>query len=110
MNFQSGVEFVQSLLIKRLSFGYEKEVRIIFSKPSTNEIDLNTITNPWDNSDLFFVNIDPNTLFEEIEIDPWLRKEDYDKLKQEIVDLGYTGHITKSSLYDKPFFITKIKT
>lgn len=109
MNFQSGVEFAQSLLIKRLSFSYEEEVRIIFSKPSTDEIDLNTVTNPWDNSDLFFVNIDPNALFEEIEIDPWLTKEDYDKLKQEIVNLGYTGHITRSSLYDKPFFITKIK-
>lgn len=109
MNFQSGVEFVQTLLIKRLSFAYEEEVRIIFSKPSTNEIDLSKIYNPWDNSDLFFANIDPNSLFEEIEIDPWLTKEEFEMLKQEIIDLGFTGHITRSSLYDKPFFVTKIK-
>lgn len=109
MNFQSGVEFAQTLLIKRLSFAYEEEVRIIFCKPSTNEIDLSKIRNPWNNSDLFFVNIDPNSLFEEIEIDPWLTKEEFEKLKQEIIDLGFTGHITHSSLYNKPFFVTKIK-
>lgn len=109
MNFQSGVEFAQTLLIKRLAFAYEEEVRIIFSKPSTDEIDLATVRNPWDNSDLFFVQIDPNTLFDEIEIDPWLSIDEFEKLKQEIISLGFTGRITRSSLYDKPFFIAKIK-
>lgn len=109
MNFQSGVEFVQTLLIKRLSFAYEEEVRIIFGKPSVGSVNLTTIKNPWDDSDLFFVNIDPNTLFEEIEIDPWLPNSEYENLKQEIKDIGFIGHITRSSLYDKPFFVTKIK-
>lgn len=109
MHFQSGVEFAQTLLIKRKSFAYEEEVRIIFSKPSTNEIELTTVKNPWDDTDRFFVNIDINTLFEEIEIDPWLPKAEYDKLKQDIIDLGFTGTITRSSLYNKPFFVTKIK-
>lgn len=109
MNFQSGVEFAQTLLIKRKSFSYEEEVRIIFSKPSTNEIDLTTVKNPWDDTDRFFVNVDVNTLFEEIEIDPWLPQDKYDKLKQDIIALGFTGTITRSSLYDKPFFVTKIK-
>jgi hypothetical protein len=109
MHFQSGVEFAQTLLIKRLSFSYEEEVRIIFSKPSTDEIDLSKVKNTWDYTDYFFVNIDPNTLFEEIEIDPWLPKADYEALKQQIIAAGYTGHITRSSLYDKPFFVTKIK-
>lgn len=109
MNFQSGVEFAQTLLIKRHSFAYEEEVRIIFSKPSTNEIDLNTIKNPWDESDLFFINIDPNKLFDEIEIDPWLPTNEYENLKQELIKMGFTGNITRSSLYDKPFFVTKIR-
>jgi hypothetical protein len=109
MDFQSGVEFAQTLLIKRLSFAYEEEVRIIFSKPSTNEIDLTQVKNPWDDSDLFFVNIDPNILFEEIEIDPWLPTADYENLQNELRAMGYTGHITRSSLYDKPFFVTKIR-
>lgn len=109
MNFQHGVEFAQSLLIKRNSFAYEEEVRLIFSKPATNEIDMATLINPWDDTDRFFVKIDPNLLFDEIEIDPWLPKADYDLLKQDIVALGYTGNITRSSLYDRPFFVTKIK-
>jgi hypothetical protein len=99
INFQSGVEFAQTLLIKRLSFSYEEEVRIIYSKSSQDKHD----------SDLYFVDIDPNTLFEEIEIDPWLTKTEFEKLKQELIDLGYKGNITRSSLYDRPFFVTKIK-
>lgn len=110
MNFQSGVEFAESLLIKRLAFAYEEELRIIFSKPTNSDIDLSKIKNPWDDSDLFFVNIDPNLLFEEIEIDPWLTPKEFEDLKQEIIDLGFTGNITQSSLYNKPFFTAKLKS
>lgn len=110
LSFQSNVEIVQSLLIKRLSFSYEEEVRLIFSRPSTNEIDLGSVRNPWDDSDRFFVNIDPDTLFDEIEIDPWITQAQYRSLESDIRALGFSGQVTRSSLYDKPFFITKIKS
>lgn len=98
----------QTLLIKRLAFSYEEEVWIIFGKPSTSEIDLKTIRNPWDDSDFFYVNIDPNVLFDEIEVDPWLKNNEFSVLKDELIALGYTGKITRSGLYDRPFFVAKI--
>lgn len=110
MNFQSGVEFAESLLIKRLAFAYEEEIRIIFSKPTSSEIELTKIKNPWNESDLFFVEINPNELFDEIEIDPWLTPREFIKLKEKILSLGFNGKITQSSLYNKPFFTTKIKS
>ncbi len=109
MGFQSGVEIIQTLLIKRLSFAYEEEVRILFSRPSTNEININTVKNPWDDSDYFFVNIDPNNLFDEVEIDPWLPKSEFERLKTEFIALGFTGKIIQSGLYNRPFFVARIK-
>lgn len=109
LNFNGGVEFVQTLLIKRLPFSYEEEVRIVFNKPSTDEIDLRDVQNPWDDSDSFNVTIDPNLLFNEVEVDPWITKQEYENLKKEIRNLGYKGNITRSSLYDRPFFISNIR-
>jgi hypothetical protein len=110
MNFQSGVEFAESLLIKRLAFSYEEELRIIFSKPNNSDLDITKITNRWDESDLFFIKIDPNILFEEIELDPWISPNDAKELEQKIRSLGFTGKILQSSLYNKPFFTAKIKS
>lgn len=108
--FDDGIKFVQTLLKKRLSFAYEEEVRVIFNKPNNiRKIDLLKNNKTGVNLDLFFVDIDPNTLFTEIEFDPWLSLEDSDLLKKEIINLGYTGLIKHSTLYDKPFFVAKIK-
>ncbi len=107
-HFQNGIELAYTLLLKRSSFAYEDEVRLIFHKPSTDEIDINEIKNPWDNSDLFKFQIDINELFEEIVFDPWIQPTEYDTKKQEIIELGYTGPINRSSLYDRPFFVARI--
>jgi len=109
LHFNSGVEFVQSLLIKRTSFDYEREVRIIFNKPVSDEIDLTTIHNPWDDTNHFLVQFDPNILIEEIEIDPWLSQPEFERLRDEFINLGYHGRITQSTLYNRPFFVARIR-
>lgn len=107
-NFQNGIGLAYTLLLKRTSFAYENEVRVIFHKPSTDEIDIHELNNPWDNSDLFKVQIDINELFEEVIFDPWIQPNEFDTKKQEIRNIGYTGPITRSSLYDRPFFVARI--
>jgi hypothetical protein len=84
------------MLIKRKSFGYEEEVRLIIRDK--------TITN----SDLLRIPINMNDLVEEIVFDPWIKPDVYEQKRNEIIALGYTGKITRSSLYDKPFFKVKL--
>jgi len=110
LGFQDNVNFAQVLLTKRIAFSYEEEVRLLFCRPSTNEIDLAAVKNSWDDSDFFFVNIDPNALFDEVEIDPWIKGDKYLNLCEEIKAAGYEGSITRSELYDKPFFNVKINS
>lgn len=101
--------FVKTLLIKRKAFAYEEEVRLIFSRPNSNEINIDEIKNPWDNSDLFKFSIDPNDLIEEVEIDPWILPDDYKAIRREITAKGYLGNIVRSSLYDEILFNLRIK-
>lgn len=94
-----------SLLIKRKAFSYEEEVRLIFHKMNTdNPDDFKNVKNMWDDSDKFFVSFDPNILFDEIEIDPWLNEDACKKITKEIKDLGYDGIIHQSQLYKRPNF------
>jgi len=96
-NYQTGLEFAQTLLIKRRSFSYEEEVRIIVRDSNKN------------NTDLLKIPLDLNHLIEEIIFDPWIKPEIYEEKRKEIIALGYTGKISRSSLYDKPFFKVKLK-
>lgn len=105
----TNINQVLSLLIKRESFSYEEEVRLVFSRPSPeSKIDSSTIKNPWDNSsDAFKFTIDPNLLFDEIELNPWI---DEDKCCSIIGDIKkyYKGDVLKSKLYEHPFFTVKL--
>lgn len=105
----TNVNQVLSLLIKRESFSYEEEVRLVFSRPSSgSKIDLSTIKNQWDdNSDTFEFTIDPDQLFDEIELNPWI---DEDKCCSIICDIKkyYNGEVMKSKLYEHPFFTVKL--
>jgi hypothetical protein len=95
-NYQSGLEFAQTMLIKRKSFAYEEEVRLIIrDKAKTN-------------SDILRIPMNLNNFIEEIIFDPWVKPDIYEQKKNEILALGYTGIITRSSLYDKPFFKVKL--
>lgn len=94
-NYQSGVELPQTMLIKRKSFSYEKEIRIIAknSTTSSDRLSIQTTFNNW---------------IDEIIFDPWVSIDLFEIKKQELIDAGYTGKISRSNLYDKPIFRVKI--
>lgn len=105
----TNINQVLSLLIKRESFSYEEEVRLIFSMPSPeSQIDINKIKNQWDyNSDVFNFSIKPNQLFDEIELNPWIDNQECASIINEIKKY-YDGNIVKSKLYNHPFFKIKL--
>jgi hypothetical protein len=90
-----GFLFIQQLFLKRLQYKYEKEVRIIMKEDIKD--------------DIFRIPIDPNTVFEEIVLDPFISASNYVRKKKEIEKAGYSGPILHSNLYVKPSFIFKIK-
>lgn len=96
LNYQSGLEFAQTMLIKRKSFEYEDEVRLIVRDKDKR------------NDDLLRIPMNINDLIDEIIFDPWIKPKIYEQKKNEIIENGYTGNITRSSLYDKPFFKVKL--
>lgn len=95
----TNVSQVLSLMIKRKSFAYEEEVRMIYTSPD-NDYSKST-------SDIYKFDIDPDIIFEEVELDPWVDNNDcqttIDNIKQ-----FYHGKITRSKLYDDPFFRVKL--
>ena len=84
------------MLIKRKSFEYEDEVRLIVRDKNKR------------NEDLLRIPMNINDLVDEIIFDPWIKPDLYEQKKNELIANGYTGNITRSSLYDKPFFKVKL--
>lgn len=95
-NFQSGLELASTLLMKRKSFSYEEEVRIIVYDKTPNP------------TDFLYINLNLNDIVDEIIFDPWIKPNLFNEKKQELMDKGFTGQISKSGLYSKPFFIAKL--
>lgn len=91
----TGVDLINTLLVKREPFIYEQEVRLLYNMSShTPFAQLNT-------PDLFFFNVEPNRLIDEIEFSPWVSEEDVNILKPQIANY-YSGQISRSKLYDEP--------
>ncbi|MBQ9547318.1 MAG: hypothetical protein IJU90_08555 [Bacteroidales bacterium] len=104
----TNINQVLSLLIKRESFSYEEEVRLIFTRPDNSDIDLTNVKNPWESSsDFYKFKIDPNSLFDEIELNPWMDNNSCASTINEIRKY-YTGPVEKSKLYNHPFFKIRI--
>lgn len=95
-NFQSGMEFALTLLIKRKPFAYEEEVRIIVKTESDPQHD--------NSSNILRIDLNLNNIIEEIVFDPWVSDEILKEKIKELIDLGYTGKIKKSELYKGPDF------
>lgn len=92
----TGQGIVWSLLAKRTEFAHEKEVRLIFH----SEAELS--------QDKVLFDFSPNTLFEEMVLDPRINDQTTVGLwKQEIQSHGYRNSIEKSELYSLP--VTTIK-
>lgn len=86
----TGSELPKTLLVKRTEFEHEQEVRLIYS----------TVTDdPIISEKTYCFPIDPNDLFEEIEVDPRLEKNKFLEFRQKIKACGYKNEIKQSSLY-----------
>lgn len=84
------VMLAKSLLIKRMAFKHESEIRLIFLPTNFD-------------SDLFFYRINSHELIEQIMTDPRLDKNDSNLLKQKIIEkTAYRGPIKRSLLYAPP--------
>jgi hypothetical protein len=95
---------LESLLIKRAEFKEENELRLIhFSPDSSTPGD-----GPIGFSDPSAFDTFNKLLFDEIIIDPRLKKTTYNSTKRIIEALGYNGIIKQSRLYDKPDFLIEI--
>ena len=99
---------VQTLLIKRATFDYEKEVRLIFDRPNNATADYIGVKNRWDNGNVFSFNIDINYVIEEIVFDPRISVSLFKSMENTLRSLGYLGTIKRSDLYDKPQFVAKL--
>ena len=101
--FEHGVipaAIARSILVKRLAFVHEREVRLIyFEKDSTKYP-----------HGLYRYAIDPHALIDQIMIDPRLTKSEADIFKKEIREkTNFKGEIKRSLLYAPPKgFVVKI--
>lgn len=92
--FAGGRGHALSLLIKREPFEHEREVRLIYVEHH-KKCSLDT---------KLPISIDPNTLFEEIVLDPRLHPDDAVERETELRSLGFSGQVVKSELYQTRLF------
>lgn len=90
-----GAGMIDYLLVKRIEFEHEKEARVIF----------HTVTDdPRNGSKFLTFSADPNSIVEEVVLDPRLNDSEASSLIDEIRGAGYAGEVRKSSLYAPPLF------
>lgn len=81
-----------SLLVKRLAFKHEREIRVLY-------FDLKKI----EDGRIFRYSIDPHNIIDQIMIDPRLSIDQASDLKNNINNkLGYKGEVKRSLLYEAP--------
>lgn len=85
---QLGKSQASTLMLKRLAFIHEKEVRVVYH---------NNKCSPSDK--IYSYAIDPNISFEEIVIDPRISKSLYLEIKGKLVKAGFKNKIIQSGLY-----------
>jgi hypothetical protein len=90
MTDSTGLGQASTLLLKRIAFSHEKEIRIIYSSP--RELDL----------DIFEFPIDPHDLIDQIVFDPRINYNTYKKDKEKLRLWGYKKGIVRSNLYKIP--------
>lgn len=83
-------EIFASLLLKRTSFSYEKEVRLIcYAQPGGERSD----------GGLLLHGVDIHNYLESLEIDPWCSVEEFARLKEQLKEYGFYC-VERSSLLD----------
>jgi hypothetical protein len=85
--------FAQTLVVKRLAFRHEREVRLLFIPHENADA----------KDDLFPYPVDPHGLIDQVMIDPRLGLPEANALKQKIrAQTGFAGEIKRSLLYAPP--------
>ena len=87
-----GVNRAKSLLLKRLAFRHEAEIRIILISLTKSE------------QDTFVIDINPNKVFDEVRFDPRLAEFERREREKRARDLGYRGSIDANSYYQRVLF------
>lgn len=90
----SGLSQARALMVKRLEFEHEQEVRLLY-----NRIDVKTAAH-----NLATFPIDPSALFDETVLDPRLEAAEAAAFESSFRSAGYTGDIRQSQLYRLPNF------
>jgi len=88
--------FAEFMCLKRMAFSHEQEVRFIYQDITVDS------THPFSNHKEY--NFDPNTLFDEIVIDPRLKDWELEKVKDSLTKGGITLDIKQSDLYKRKLF------
>ncbi len=86
----TGLGQATTLLLKRIAFSHEKEVRIIYNSPG----DIH--------SDIYEFSIDPYGLIDQIVFDPRIEISNYKADKQLLKNWGFKKGIVRSNLYKIP--------
>lgn len=87
-----GSGIAKSLLLKRIQFSHEKEVRLIYIHQNENER----------NNEIFRYEINPQEVFDRILFDPRMDSDLMESYKIYIKSLGYNFECKRSTLYDLP--------
>jgi hypothetical protein len=90
----SGIAQARALMVKRLEFSHEQEVRLLY-----NLIDVASAR-----EDRIAISIEPTELFEEVVLDPRLPTARAEELTSRLRIAGYSGAIRQSNLYKLPSF------
>lgn len=91
-------KFIELLCIKREAFKHEREVRILINNMSTNS--------PKEED--YKYNLDANSVFNEIVLDPRLTEEQAEIISQHLKSCGCKLNISRSDLYDVPEYTIKL--
>jgi len=90
---QSTRTFAETLLVKRLAFKHEREVRLLRFQSCQDLV----------RDDVFAYSVDPHAFVGQIMIDPRLSKKDASNLMAKIIaKTGYRGEMKRSLLYATP--------
>jgi hypothetical protein len=92
--FSDGSGHAKALLIKRDAFLHEAEARLIYVEHRDGHGD----------APLFYVPFDPNSVFEEVILDPRLHPEDVRDRQAELISLGFSHPVNKSDLYQRVLY------
>ena len=84
----------ETLMLKRLAFTHEREVRIVYHNENCKP-----------NDKVFKYKINPNECFEEIVVDPRISKDNYLKIKKLLIEKGFKNNIIQSGLYKIENFV-----